>query len=61
MNTNLLGLAQKDHLDEARRILVENGFTDAEADQLIADADRQIETYIQSWAAAIRRATKKGA
>ena len=56
MNSN----PYKDHLRDARRILVENGFTEAEADQLIADADRQIETYVQNWAEAIRGATKKG-
>ena len=56
MNSN----PYKDHLRDARRILVENGFTEAEADQLIAGADRQIETYVQNWAEAIRGATKKG-
>jgi hypothetical protein len=65
MNVNLyallLGLAQKDHLRDAWRVLVDNGFSVAEANELVAEVDREIDTYVQNWAAAVRSATKKGA
>lgn len=65
MNINLyallLGLAQKDHLRDAWSVLIANGFTVAEANELIAAADREIETYVKNWAAAVRSATQRGA
>ena len=51
----LLALARKHHLRDAWRILVEHGFTDDEANELIAEADREITNYIKSWAQRIRR------
>ena len=50
MNTKLyalvLGLAQKNDLRDATRILIDRGFSVAEANELVAEADRQIETSL---------------
>ena len=59
LNEILLAIARKHHLREAWQILVDGGFSDAEADRLIAKADRQINDYIKHWAESIRRS--KGA
>ena len=55
LNEILLAIARKHHLREAWQILVDCGFSDAEADRLIAKADRQINDYIRHWAGRIRR------
>lgn len=60
LNEILLAIARKHHLREAWQILVDGGFSDAEADRLIAKADRQINDYILNWASAVRSASMKG-